>query len=120
MEGSCIQIVSIGNSDVILAIHAASARSQTGPTLDPISLPAEQAEQVQALYDLLSKDGKPRLVAQEGETGLELSDAVCQLLLKVVGGLQQGKAISIRVAAEPTNPAYDAVPRTKAVDDNLA
>jgi hypothetical protein len=39
---------------------------KTGPTLDPISLPAEQAEQVQALYDLLSKDGKPRLVAQDG------------------------------------------------------
>jgi hypothetical protein len=51
------------------------------------------------------QDRKPRLVAQDGETSLGLPDAVCELLLKVVGGLQQGKAISIRVAEEPTDSA---------------
>ena len=71
-----------------------------------IRLSAEQAERVKALYNLLSKDGKPRLVAQDGETALELPDAVCELLLKVVGGLQQGKAISLGVAEEPTDSAY--------------
>jgi hypothetical protein len=74
------------------------------PAPDPISFSAEQAEQVQALYDLLSKEGKPRLVAQDGETALELPDAVCELLLKVAGWLQQGKAISIGVAEEPSDP----------------
>ena len=85
---------------------AIPARPMTRQTLDPISLPPEQAEQVQALYDLLSKDGKPRLVVQDAELALELPDAVCELLLKVVGGLQQGKAISIAVAEDPTDSAY--------------
>ena len=40
------------------------------PAPDPISFSAERAEQVQALYDLLSKEGKPRLVAQDGGDGL--------------------------------------------------
>jgi hypothetical protein len=61
---------------------------------------------MQALYDLLSRDGNPRLVAQDGEMALELPDALCELLLKVVGGLQQGKAISIAVAEHPTDSAY--------------
>jgi hypothetical protein len=63
-------------------------------TLVAISLPVQQ---VQPLYELLSKEGKPRLVPQGGETALELPDAVRELLLKVVGGTQQGKAISIEV-----------------------
>jgi hypothetical protein len=84
---------------------AIPAHPTTEPTLDLLLLSAEQAEQMSALYDLLSKDAKPRLVAQDGETALELPDAVCELLLKVVGGLQQGKAISIRVAEEPTDSA---------------
>jgi hypothetical protein len=74
---------------------AIPARPQTRQTLDPIPLPAAQAEQVQALYDLLRKEGKARLVGRDGEPALELPDAVYELLLQVVGGLQQGKAISI-------------------------
>jgi hypothetical protein len=49
---------------------AIPARPTTEPTRDPILLSAEQAEQMPALYDLLSKDGKPRLVAQDGEMAL--------------------------------------------------
>lgn len=64
-------------------------------TLDPISLPAAEEAQVQALHDLLRKDGKARLVGRGGEPALELPDAVYELLLKIVGGLQQGKAISV-------------------------
>jgi excisionase family DNA binding protein len=63
--------------------------------LDPISLPAAEEAQVQALHDLLRKDGKARLVGRGGEPALELPDAVYELLLKIVGGLQQGKAISV-------------------------
>lgn len=63
--------------------------------LDPISLPAAEEAQVQALHDLLRKDGKARLVGRGGEPALELPDAVYDLLLKIVGGLQQGKAISV-------------------------
>ena len=63
--------------------------------LDPISLPAAQGEQVQALHDLLCKEGKARLVGRGGEPALELPDAVFELLLKIVDGLQQGKAISV-------------------------
>jgi hypothetical protein len=74
---------------------AIPARLQTGQTLDPISLPAAQAEQAQTLYDLLRKEGKARLVGRDGEPALEMPDAVHELLLQVVGGLQQGKAISI-------------------------
>ena len=63
--------------------------------LDPISLPAAEEAQVQALHDLLRKDGKARLVGRGGEPALELPDAVYDLLLKIVGGLQEGKAISV-------------------------
>jgi excisionase family DNA binding protein len=63
--------------------------------LDPVSLPAAEEAQVQALHDLLRKDGKARLVGRGGEPALELPDAVYELLLKIVGGLQQGKAISV-------------------------
>ena len=63
--------------------------------LEPIMLPAAQEEQVQALHDLLRKEGKARLVGRGGEPALELPDTVYELLLKVVSGLQQGKAISV-------------------------
>lgn len=63
--------------------------------LDPISLPVAEEAQVQALHDLLRKDGKARLVGRGGEPALELPDAVYELLLKIVDGLQQGKAISV-------------------------
>jgi hypothetical protein len=79
---------------------AIPAGPMTGQTLDPISLPVEPAEQMQALYDLLKQGRKPRLVGRDGESALELPDAVCELLLKVVGGLQQGEAISIGVAED--------------------
>ena len=39
--------------------------------LDPISLPAAQEEQVQALHDLLRKEGKACLIGRGGEPACE-------------------------------------------------
>jgi excisionase family DNA binding protein len=64
-------------------------------TLDPISLPASQEEQVHALHELLRREGGARLVGRGGEPAIKLPDAVCELLLRVLDGLQHGKAISI-------------------------
>jgi hypothetical protein len=102
VAASIALIIRLTDKDRRAAASRASRQLTYAPgtwqTLDPISLPVEQAEQMPALYDLLSKDGKPRLVGRDGEPSLELPDSVCELLLKVVGGLQQGKAISIGVA----------------------
>jgi excisionase family DNA binding protein len=62
---------------------------------DPISLPAAESDQIKALHGLLQKEGKARLVGKGGEPAIELPDAVFDLLMKIVDGLQQGKAISI-------------------------
>ena len=62
---------------------------------DPISLPAAESDQVKALHGLLQKEGRARLVGKGGEPAIELPDAVFDLLMKIVDGLQQGKAISI-------------------------
>ena len=64
-------------------------------TSDPISLPAAESDQVQALHGLLQKEGKPQLIGKGGEPAIELPDAVFDLLMKIVEGLQQGIAISI-------------------------
>jgi excisionase family DNA binding protein len=64
-------------------------------TLDPVSLPASQEEQVHALHDLLRQAGKARLVGKGGEPAIELPDAVYELLLRILHEMQQGKAISI-------------------------
>ena len=64
-------------------------------TLDPVSLPASQEEQVNALLELLRREGKPRLVGKGGESAVELPDAVYELLLQILEGMQQGKAITI-------------------------
>ena len=62
---------------------------------DPISLPEAESDQVRALHCLLQKEGRARLVGKGGEPAIELPDAVFDLLMKIVEGLQQGKAISI-------------------------
>lgn len=62
---------------------------------DPVSLPASQEEQVHALQKLLRREGKARLTGKGGEPSLELPDAVYELLLRILDGMQQGKAISI-------------------------
>jgi excisionase family DNA binding protein len=64
-------------------------------TLDPVSLPASQEEQVNALLELLRREGKLRLVGKGGESAVELPDAVYELLLQILEGMQQGKAITI-------------------------
>jgi excisionase family DNA binding protein len=64
-------------------------------TVDPVSLPASQEEQVHALHELLRSEGRARLVGRGGEPAIELPDAVYELLLRILDGMQQGKAISI-------------------------
>jgi excisionase family DNA binding protein len=67
----------------------------TIPTLEPVSLPASQEEQVHQLSALMARDGKARLVGRGGEPALELPDTVFELLLQILRGMEQGKAISI-------------------------
>jgi excisionase family DNA binding protein len=67
----------------------------TMSTLDPVSLPASQEEQVNALHELLRREGKARLIGKGGEPAMELPDAVYDLLLQILEGMQDGKAISI-------------------------
>ena len=67
----------------------------TSSTLDPVSLPTSQEEQVHALHDLLRREGKARLVGKGGEPAIELPDAVYDLLLQILEGMQEGNAISI-------------------------
>jgi len=64
-------------------------------TFDPVSLPASQEEQVHVLHELLRREGSARLIGRGGEPAVELPDAVYELLLRILDGMQQGKAISI-------------------------
>jgi hypothetical protein len=64
-------------------------------TLDPVSPPASQEEQVHALDELLRRQGRARLIVRGGELAIELPDAIDELLLRIFDGMQQGKAISI-------------------------
>lgn len=63
-------------------------------TLDPISLPHEQEEQVKVLRHLLQK-GKAYLAGPGGENPMELPEPVYGLLLQILEGLRDGKGISI-------------------------
>jgi excisionase family DNA binding protein len=65
------------------------------PTLDPVSLPASQEEQIHALQKLLQQEEKAFLTGKGGAPSLELPDAVYELLLRILDGMKQGKAISI-------------------------
>lgn len=67
----------------------------TVSSLNPVSLPPSQEEQVNALRKLLKRKGKARLVGKGGEPAIELPDAVYELLIRIVEGMQAGKAISI-------------------------
>jgi excisionase family DNA binding protein len=67
----------------------------TTPSLDPVSLPQAQEEQVHELHELLQREGKARLVGKGGQPVLELPDAIFELLMKILSVMQQGKAISI-------------------------
>ena len=67
----------------------------TTSVLDPIAIPNSEHEQVQELTALLQREGKARLVGKGGEPALELPDAVYSLLLRILEGMQAGKAISI-------------------------
>jgi excisionase family DNA binding protein len=64
-------------------------------TLDPITLPHAQEEQVSELRDLLQKEGSARLVGRGGEPAVELPDAIFGMLVEIVGLMEQGKAVSI-------------------------
>lgn len=63
--------------------------------LDPVSLPASQKKQVHFLHELLRREGSARLIGKGGKPAIELPDAVYELLLRILDGMQQGKAISI-------------------------
>jgi excisionase family DNA binding protein len=65
------------------------------PTLDPVSLPTSQEEQVHALHDLLRREGKALLIGKGGEQAIELPDTVYELLLRILEGMQEGKAICV-------------------------
>ena len=64
-------------------------------TLDPVTLPPAQEDQVSELRDLLQKEGRARLVGRGGEPSVELPDAIFGMLVEIVGLMQQGKAVSI-------------------------
>ena len=64
-------------------------------TLDPITLPHAQEEQVSELQKLLQKEGSARLVGKGGEPAIELPDAIYTMLMEILGLMQQGKAVSI-------------------------
>lgn len=64
-------------------------------TLDSVSLPASQEEQIHALHELLQKEGKALLIGKGGEPAMKLPDAVYDLLLKILRVMEEGKAISI-------------------------
>jgi excisionase family DNA binding protein len=64
-------------------------------SLDPVSLPQAQEEQVHELHELLQREGRARLVGKGGEPAMELPDAIYELLMKILPFMQQGKAISI-------------------------
>ncbi|MGD0736278.1 MAG: hypothetical protein ABR976_14085 [Terracidiphilus sp.] len=67
----------------------------TTSILDPISMPMSQREQVRELQKLMQREGKASLVGKGGEPALELPDVVYSLLLRILEGMQEGKAISI-------------------------
>src|SRR5262245_24118320 len=67
----------------------------TKSTLDPVTLPSSQEEQVHALHEMLQREGKACLVGKGGEPAIELPDAVFDLLLRIMDAMEEGKAISI-------------------------
>ncbi|WP_433966006.1 helix-turn-helix domain-containing protein [Tunturiibacter gelidiferens] len=64
-------------------------------TLDPVTLPHAQEEQVSELHELLQKQGSARLVGKGGEPAMLLPDAIYGMLLQILDLMQQGKAVSI-------------------------
>ena len=64
-------------------------------TLEPISLPKDEKEQVSELHKLLQKEGRALLIGKGGKPARELPDAVYGLLLEILSLMEQEKAISI-------------------------
>src|SRR5580692_2593796 len=64
-------------------------------TLDPVSLPVSEEEQVRALHELLQEAGEALLIGKGGKPAMKLPDAVYDLLLKILSVMEEGKAISI-------------------------
>jgi excisionase family DNA binding protein len=64
-------------------------------TLDPISLPQTQEQEVHVLHEVLQKEGSARLIGKGGEPAMELPDAIYGLLLQILALMQEGKAVSI-------------------------
>jgi excisionase family DNA binding protein len=67
----------------------------TTAVVDPVFLPASEKAQVQALHEMLSREGHARLVGKGGEPAIDLPDAVYGLLLRILARMQEGKAVSI-------------------------
>jgi excisionase family DNA binding protein len=67
----------------------------TTATLDPVSLPVSQEEQVRALHVLLQEAGEALLIGKSGKPAMKLPDAVYDLLLQILSVMEEGKAISI-------------------------
>jgi excisionase family DNA binding protein len=67
----------------------------TTATLDPVSLPVSQEEEVRALHERLQEEGEAMLIGKDGKPAMKLPDAVYDLLLKILSVMEEGKAISI-------------------------
>lgn len=67
----------------------------TASTLEPISIPTSQREQVEELQKWMERQGKASLVGEGGESAIELPEVVYLLLLRILQGMREGRAVSI-------------------------
>ena len=63
----------------------------TTATLDLVSVPVSEEEQVRALHELLQEEGKALLIGKGGKPAMKLPDAVYDLLLKILSVMEEGK-----------------------------
>ena len=62
----------------------------TTATLDPVSVPVSEEEQVRALHELLKEEGEALLIGKGGKPAMKLPDAVYDLL-KILSVMEEGK-----------------------------
>jgi excisionase family DNA binding protein len=64
-------------------------------TLDPITLPQAEEEQVHRLSEFLHSHGQTLLIGHGGDSPVEIPETVHELLVQILDLMRQGKAISI-------------------------
>lgn len=66
-------------------------------TLDHLSIPesGEEQQQIEQLHQLLSREGRARLVGPGNEPAIELPEPVYALLMSILDDMRQGRAISL-------------------------